>query len=85
MSMKFIPIFGDSLNQVRKCIVANEQFAVTLIGEMGTHAQSGEVFDSRAVHVTRFDKDGKSERVWTIDLDSEDTAEFWQRNPVTAP
>jgi ketosteroid isomerase-like protein len=85
MSMKFIPIFGDSWKQFGTCVFANEQFAVTLVGEMGTHAESGDVFDNRAVYVTRFDEDGKTDRVWTVDLDSEDMETFWQRNPVTEP
>ena len=84
MAMKFIPIFGESWKQVGTCIFANEQFAVTLVAETGEHRESGDVFDNRAVYVSRFDKDGKTERVWTVDLDSEDMDTFWQRNPVDA-
>ena len=84
MAMKFIPIFGESWKQVGTCIFANEQFAVTLVAETGTHAGSGDPFDNRAVYISRFTKDGKTERVWTVDLDSEDMERFWQRNPVDA-
>ena len=82
MAAQFIPLFGDTLRQVGTCIFANEQFAVTLVAETGNHAVSGDVFDNRAVYVSRFDKDGKTERVWTVDLDSEDMLRFWQRNSV---
>ena len=82
MAMTLIPIFGESWKQVGTCIFANEQFAVTLVAETGNHGESGDVFDNRAVYVSRFDKDGRTERVWTVDLDSEDMEQFWQRNPV---
>jgi ketosteroid isomerase-like protein len=82
MSMQFIPTFGDTWKQVGTCIFANEQFAVTLVAETGRHAESGDAFDNRAIYVTRFADDGRTERVWTVDLDSEDMERFWQRNPV---
>jgi carbamoylphosphate synthase small subunit len=78
----FIPIFGDTWKQVGTCIFANAQFAVTLVAETGTHAVSGDEFDNRAVYVSRFAADGTTERVWTVDLDSEAMERFWQRNPV---
>ena len=82
MAMQFIPIFGETWKQVGTCIFANEQFSVTLVAETGNHAVSGDEFDNRAIYISRFDKDGKTERVWTVDLDSEDMERFWQRNPV---
>lgn len=81
MSLKFIPIFGETWDQVGTCIFANEQFAVTLVAETGTHAESGDTFDNRAIYVSRFEEDGKADRVWTVDLDSEDMEQFWRRNP----
>jgi hypothetical protein len=78
----FIPIFGESWSQVGKCIFANDQFAIALVSETGTHAESGEEFDNRAVYITRFNADGKIDHVWTVDLDSEAMDEFWRRNPV---
>src|SRR5690242_4401279 len=68
MMMNFFPLFGDSWKQVGTCIFANDQFAVTLVAETGVHAESGDVFDNRAVYVSRFDKDGNTERLWTVDL-----------------
>ncbi len=82
MAMNFIPLFGDTWKQVGTCIFANDQFAVTLVAETGTHAASGDVFDNRAIYVSRFAKDGTNDRVWTVDLDSEDMEAFWQRNPA---
>jgi hypothetical protein len=83
MAMNFIPIFGDTWKQVGRCIFANEQFAVTLVAETGTHAATNDAFDNRAIYVTRFAKDGTTDRVWTVDLDSEDMEAFWQRNPAS--
>ena len=65
-----------------KTIFANDQFAITLVAETGVHARSGDVFDNRAIWISRFDADGKSERVWTVDLDHEALEAFWDRNPV---
>jgi hypothetical protein len=80
MAMNFIPIFGETWKQVGTCIFANNQFAITLVAETGIHALSGDTFDNRAVYVTRFDNEGKTDRVWTVDLDSEDMERFWERN-----
>ncbi|HEY7137242.1 MAG TPA: nuclear transport factor 2 family protein [Acidimicrobiia bacterium] len=82
MFAAFLPVFGESFHQTGTCIFANEQFAITLVAETGEHASSGDVFDNRAIYVTRFDADGKTDHVWTVDLDSEDMERFWQRNPV---
>jgi ketosteroid isomerase-like protein len=81
MAMKFVPLFGDTWKQVGTCIFANDQFAVTLVAETGTHAATGEAFDNRAVYMSRFDKEGKTDRVWTVDLDSEAMEAFWERVP----
>jgi hypothetical protein len=85
MAMNFIPLFGESWKQVGKCIFANDQFAVTLVSETGTHAETGEVFDNRAIYVSRFGEDGRTERVWTVDLDSEEMERYWERNPAHRP
>lgn len=80
----FLPIFGETFHQSGKCIFANNQFAVTLVTETGRHTESGEVFDNRAIYITRFDSDGKTERLWTVDLDSEAMEQFWESNPIGA-
>jgi hypothetical protein len=46
------------------------------------HATSGDPFDNRAIYVNRLRPDGISDRIWTVDLDSEAMDEFWKRNPV---
>jgi hypothetical protein len=78
----FLPVFGETFQQEGTCIFANNQFAIALVAETGVHAESGDVFDNRAIYVSRFDSEGKTERVWTVDLDSEDMERFWRRNPV---
>ena len=78
----FFPLFGESFKQTGVCVFANEQFSVTLVSETGTHGTSGDMFDNRAIYVSRLDSDGKTDHVWTVDLDSEDMESFWQANPV---
>jgi hypothetical protein len=82
LMMKFLPIFGDSFHQAGTCVFANEQFRIALVAETGRHATSGDVFDNRAIYISRLDADGNVERVWTVDLDSEAMEEFWGNNPV---
>jgi hypothetical protein len=78
----FLPVFGESFHQRGQCVFANSQFAVTLVSETGRHVESDEVFDNRAIYITRFDSDGKTERLWTVDLDSEAMEQFWGSNPT---
>jgi ketosteroid isomerase-like protein len=85
MMGNFFPLFGDSFRQRGRALVANEQFAIVLVSETGVHAESGEVFDNRAIYVSRFDAEGKVDHTWTVDLDSEDMERFWERNPVRSP
>jgi hypothetical protein len=80
----FVPVFGESFRQDGTCIFANEQFAVSLVAETGVHGESGDVFDNRAIYVSRFDAEGKIDRVWTVDLDSEAMEQFWRDNPFDA-
>jgi len=82
MTMAFFPLFGESFRQEATCIFANEQFTIALVAETGEHAESGDVFDNRAVYVSRIGADGKVDHVWTVDLDSEAMDRFWLRNPV---
>ncbi len=82
MMAGFIPLFGESFHQVGTCVFANEQFSITLVAETGTHGESGDTFDNRAIYVSRLDADGKANHVWTVDLDSEDMEAFWRANPV---
>ena len=63
----FFPLFGDTFRQQGTCVFANDQFTITLVGEIGVHADSG---------------DGKVDHIWTADLDSEDMEAFWRKNPV---
>ena len=82
MMMGFMPLFGESFRQVGTCLFANEQLSITLVAETGEHADSGDRFDNRAIYISRLDADGKTDHVWTVDLDSEDMEKFWRANPV---
>jgi len=47
--------------------------------ETGT-APDGDAFDNMAIWISRLDPDGKTERIWTIDLDQEHCEGFWDRH-----
>jgi hypothetical protein len=36
-----------------------------------------------AVYISRLQPDGKTDRMWTVDLDSEHCEDFWRKNPAT--
>jgi hypothetical protein len=54
--------------------------AISLIHETGT-APGGDPFDNLAVYVSRLRPDRKTDRLWTIDLDTEHCEAFWNKNP----
>lgn len=53
---------------------------INLIHETG-EAHGGDKFDNLAVYVSRVRPDGKTDRLWTVDLDAEHCEEFWEKNP----
>jgi ketosteroid isomerase-like protein len=63
-------------HQEGHCIYADEEKAISLVHETGLGAGDA-VFDNRAVYVMRFRIDGKVDRVWTVDLDTEAMLRFW--------
>jgi hypothetical protein len=56
--------------------------SIALVHETGTHAASGDAFDTLAVWITRFDADGKADRQWAVDMAHDQLEELWARNPV---
>lgn len=80
-AFEFIPLFGDTWSQHGTCLHADDACSITLVHETGT-AASGDTFDNRALWVNRFGSDGKVDRLWTIDLDTEAVEAFWHRNPI---
>ena len=83
MFMKFVPYFQGTWHQEGRVIYADDATVVSLVHETGT-APSGDVFDNRAVYVSRLDSDGKTNRIWTTDVDHEAMEEFWKRNRIDA-
>lgn len=79
----FAEVFGDTFHQEGQCIYADDDSAIVLVRETGTHAKSGDVFDNRAIYVSRIRPDGITDRLWTVDLDSEAMERFWAANPVS--
>ena len=49
--------------------------SISLIHETGK-APNGDVFDNTAIYVSRLRPDGKTDRLWTVDLDTEHCEEF---------
>jgi ketosteroid isomerase-like protein len=78
--MNFVPFFQGTWHQDGRCIYADDEVSIALVHETGT-SPSGDVFDNRAVWVSRFDSEGKITRIWTTDVDHEAIETFWQRNP----
>ena len=80
--MEFAAALGDTFHQDGRCIYADGRMSVSLIHETGKSA-TGDPFDNLAVYVSRLEPDGKTNRMWTVDLDAEHCNEFWKRNPAT--
>ena len=75
MYLGFITHFS-AFRQDGRCIYADDDKAVSLVHETGVGV-GGAVFDNRAIYVMRFREDGKIDRVWTVDLDTEAMLRFW--------
>jgi ketosteroid isomerase-like protein len=78
--LEFAASFGDAFHQDGHCVYADDRVAISLIHETGT-APSGDPFDNLAVYVSRLRPDGKTDRLWTVDLDAEHCEDFWHKNP----
>ena len=79
--LEFTAALGETFHQDGRCIYADDRVSINLIHETGK-ASTGDVFDNMAVYISRLDADGKTNRMWTVDLDAEHCEEFWQRNPA---
>jgi hypothetical protein len=77
--LQFIPFFEESWHQDGRCIYADDRCAISLVHETGTSPE-GDKFDNMAIWITRFDAQGKTDRLWTVDLDQESVTDFWNRN-----
>jgi hypothetical protein len=80
--MEFAAALGNTFHQDGRCVYADDRVSINLIHETGKSA-SGELFDNLAVYIGRLQPDGKTERMWTVDLDAEHCEQFWQNNPGT--
>lgn len=81
MMLEFVSQFQGDWKQVGRVVHADDQVVISLVHETGT-VRSGDVFDNRAIWVSRYGEDGKVNRIWTVDLAHEELEEFWRRNPV---
>lgn len=79
LQIEFASALEGTFRQDGRCVYADDRVSISLVHETGL-APSGDVFDNMAVYVSRMRSDGKTERIWTVDLDSEHCEEFWQRN-----
>jgi hypothetical protein len=81
--LEFAAFFDGTFRQRGRCIYADDRVVINLIEESGT-TPAGDTFDNLAVYVTRIGADGKGDRLWTVDLDTEACLDFWARNPVAS-
>ena len=80
--MEFSAALGDTFHQDGRCVYADERVAINLIHETGK-SPSGDLFDNTAIYISRLRPDGKTERLWTVDLDAEHCEDFWRRNQAS--
>ena len=80
-AVQFIPFFQETWKEIGRCIYADDSLSIALVHETGK-APSGDAFDNVAIWVSRFNPDGKVDRIWTTDLAHEEMEEFWDRNPI---
>jgi ketosteroid isomerase-like protein len=77
--MDFVSTLGGDFHQKGRVLYADDAFTVTFVHETGSHP-SGDRFDNRAIYIGRLDADGKIDRLWTVDLDTEHCEDFWRSN-----
>jgi SnoaL-like protein len=77
--LQFMPFFKGTWHQDGRCIYADDRCTISLVHETGTGPE-GDTFDNMAIWVSRIDADGKTDRLWTVDLDQEAVTDFWHRN-----
>jgi hypothetical protein len=77
--MQFIPFFRGTWHQDGRCIYADDRCTISLVHETGTGPE-GDAFDNMAIWISRIDAEGKTDRLWTVDLDQEHVTDFWIRN-----
>lgn len=80
--LEFSAALDGTFEQDGRCVYADDRVAIALIHETGK-APSGDAFDNLAVYVSRLRPDGRTDRLWTVDLDTEHCEEFWRRNTGT--
>jgi hypothetical protein len=79
--LEFAAFFNGTFRQHGRCVYVDDRVVINLIEESGT-TPAGDTFENLAVYVTRLGAEGKSDRLWTVDLDTEACLAFWARNPV---
>jgi hypothetical protein len=79
MLLEFSAALGNTFRQEGRCVYADDRVIINLIHETGK-APNGDELDNLAVYVCRLRPDGQTDRMWTVDLDTEHCEEFWQRN-----
>jgi hypothetical protein len=79
--LEFSAFFDGTFRQRGRCIYADDRVAISLIEESGS-TSSGDTFENLAVYVSRVGADGRTDRLWTVDLDTEAWHAFRARNPV---
>ncbi len=79
MTLSFPALFEGTWNQDGRCIYADDIVAISLVHETG-RLPNGDIFDNRAIWVSRINPEDQAERIWTVDLDSESCESFWERN-----
>ena len=79
MLLEFADALGGTFHQDGRCVYADDRVSISLVHETG-QSHSGDPFDNMAIWISRLRPDGKTERLWTVDLDAEHCEDFWRKN-----
>lgn len=77
--ISFISFFQGTWHQDGRCVYGDDRCTVSLVHETGS-GPDGDKFDNMAIWISRFDAEGNTDRLWTVDLDQEHVTDFWDRN-----
>jgi hypothetical protein len=80
MLLEFVGALGGTFHQDGRCVYADDRVSISLVQETG-QSPNGDPFNNMAIWIGRLRPDGKTERLWTVDLDAEHCEDFWRKNP----
>ena len=81
MALAFPALCKGTWRRDGRCVYADDHVSITLVHETG-NLPNVDACDNRAIWLSRLNDEAESDRIWTVDLDSEACEAFWKRNPA---